>query len=138
MALTIDTASKSGQIKPGAIRTATPFVVGMIGSWLTRRGLNVNDDFLAALLVPAYGYAYYLVARFLEVYVSPKWKYILGLGIATAPATYVTAPAVITTEEGAAVVTEDEPIAPLEPPVEKTAAPTLKPPRQRPPRKSAP
>jgi hypothetical protein len=73
----------NGSLSPSLVRTGTPFLVGLLGSWLTRQGLDVNDDFLSALLVGAYGYGYYFVVRFLEVYASPKWGYILG--IAKAP-----------------------------------------------------
>lgn len=98
------------QMTPGAVRTATPFIIGLLGSWLTRQGLNINDDLLAAVLVPVYGYSYYLVARFLEVYVSPRWKYILGLGIVGTPPVYVDPPAVVTDRAGTEVVGEDQPV----------------------------
>lgn len=93
------------QFTPGAVRTATPFIIGLLGSWLTRQGLNINDDLLAAVLVPAYGFSYYLVARFLEMYASPKWAYILGFGVK--PPVYVEPPAVVTDADGTRTVLRD-------------------------------
>lgn len=89
--------STAPDLKPSFIRTAIPFIVGFLGSWLTRQGLNINDDLLAAALVPAFGYVYYVLARFGEVFVSPKWGYVLG--VKKAPV-YAVPPAVVTDRDG--------------------------------------
>lgn len=65
------------------IRTLVPMLVGLLGSFLTRQGMEINDDFLAAGLTVVIGWLYYVVARFLEVYGNSKWGYILG--VAKAP-----------------------------------------------------
>lgn len=77
------TAPTSG-LTPSLVRTMVPFLVGLLGSWATRQGLDINDDWLAAALTFVFGYGYYVVVRFLEVFASSKWGYILGL--ATGPA----------------------------------------------------
>lgn len=73
----------NGSLSPSLVRTFVPFLVGFVGSFLARHGLNINDDALSAVLVLVIGYLYYVVARFLEVYGSAKWGYILG--VAKAP-----------------------------------------------------
>lgn len=69
----------TGSLSPSLIRTLVPFLVGIVGSWLARHGLGINDDALSAVLVGVIGYLWYVVARFGEVYSSSKWGYILGL-----------------------------------------------------------
>lgn len=92
------TTTPQPDLKPGFIRTATPFIAGLIGSWLTRQGLDINDDFLSAALVFVFGYLYYVVARLGEVYGSSNWSYILGF--TKTRAIYATPPAVVTDETG--------------------------------------
>lgn len=100
-------ASTTPDLKPSLVRTGSPFIVGLIGSWLTRQGLDINDDLLSAALVAVWGYGYYVVARFLEVFSSDKWGYVLG--VRKAPV-YAAVPGVTTvqdTEGTRRVVTDD-------------------------------
>lgn len=74
------TTSASQTLAPSLVRTAVPFLAGLIATWLAERlGLPVDSATVGALLTALFGYAYYVVARFLEVYASSKWGYILGL-----------------------------------------------------------
>lgn len=66
-------------LTPSLVRTLVPFVAGLIGTWLLDRfALNVDNATIGALLTAGVGYLYYVVVRFLEVYGSTKWGYILG------------------------------------------------------------
>jgi hypothetical protein len=63
------------------IRTWVPVAVGALASWLETRGLHIDADALAGLIafLTALSTAvYYLVARLLEKYVSPKFGWLLG------------------------------------------------------------
>lgn len=82
------TPTRGSQLTPGAIRTATPFLVGYLVSFLARHGLDINDDNASYLIGAGGGYAYYFFARLLEVFVSEKWRYVLGLGLAGSTAVY--------------------------------------------------
>jgi hypothetical protein len=104
--MTSPRTSVAAQLRPGAVRTATPFLVGWLVSFLSRQGLDINDDNAAYLIGAVGGYLYFLVARFLEVTVSEKWKYVLGLGLAGGSLpVYVEPPA------STGVVVPDEPLA---------------------------
>jgi hypothetical protein len=93
------------QLRPGAVRTATPFVVGWFVSLASRHGLDINDDNAAYVIGAVGGYLYYLVGRLLEVTVSEKWKYVLGLGLAGSNVpVYVEPPA------NPGVIVPDEPL----------------------------
>lgn len=111
--MTIPAVPATSQFAPSAVRTAVPFVVGLLGSWLARQGLDINDDFLASGLTAALGYAYYVVARFLEVSVNEKWGYILGWKKSPV---YTDLTATVLSDEGAKVVQapQDEPAAPVD------------------------
>lgn len=71
--------SDRSNLAPSLVRTGAPFAVGVVGSWLAQRGLSIDDDVLSTLLVGLIGYLYYVAARFLEVFASPKWGYVLGV-----------------------------------------------------------
>lgn len=63
------------------IRTIVPVVVGMIVSWLSARGVDVDSETTAAaitLLTGAASTAYYLIVRLLEEKVSSKFGLLLG------------------------------------------------------------
>lgn len=105
------TPTTTGDLGPGLKRTLTPYIVGLLGSWLTRQGLDINDDLLSAFLVFAYGYGYYFVVRLGELYGNSKWSYLLGLST-TRPA-YVEPPATVSDAGGTQqIVTPEEPVAP--------------------------
>lgn len=71
--------TSASTIPPSLIRTLVPLLAGLIGTWLVDRfGLPVNGEVAGALVTAGIAYAYYAVARFLEVYASDKWGYILG------------------------------------------------------------
>lgn len=81
-------SSKSAELKPSLIRTLAPFVVGpVLAAIATRLGLPLDeirpDSALyvgvMAAVTGAFGYLYYVLARFAEVFLNPKWGYVLGL-----------------------------------------------------------
>lgn len=64
------------------VRTFTPVVVGQIVAWLSLTGVELDPQFATSLtlLVGALCTgAYYLVARLLETFVTPKFGVLLGL-----------------------------------------------------------
>lgn len=74
------TGETGGTLGPSLVRTGVPFIAGLIGTWLLERfGVEVDTATVGALLTAGIGYLYYVVVRFLEVYGSSKWGYILGL-----------------------------------------------------------
>lgn len=81
-------SSKSAELKPSLVRTLAPFIVGpILAALATRLGLPLDeikpDSALyvgvMAAVTGAFGYVYYVVARFAEVFLNPKWGYVLGL-----------------------------------------------------------
>lgn len=75
----VDRQQPASALTPSLVRTLVPFVAGLIGTWLVDRfALEVDTATIGGLLVAGIGYIYYVVARFLEVYGSTKWGYILG------------------------------------------------------------
>ena len=77
--------SKPVQVTDAVVRTTLlPLVVTLIVDVVLRTtGVDVGS--YQTLVAAAAGYVGYAVVRFLEVYVSPKWGYILGLKVASAP-----------------------------------------------------
>lgn len=72
-------APSGGTLGPSLVRTAVPFLAGLLGTWLLKTfGLDVDSATATALVSAGIGYVYYVVVRFLEVYGSDKWGYILG------------------------------------------------------------
>lgn len=66
-------------LAPSLVRTLLPFLAGLIGAWLVDRfGLPIEGELAGGLVTAAIGYLYYVVARFLEVFASEKWGYVLG------------------------------------------------------------
>lgn len=93
--------TSASTIPPSLIRTLIPLLAGLAGTWLVDKfGLPVNGEVAGALVTAGIAYAYYATARFLEVYASDKWGYILGFRklpvYATPPL-----PAAVVVEEGA-------------------------------------
>lgn len=64
------------------VRTFTPIFVGWVISLFVANGINLDPQFELALttgLTPAFGFIYYFIIRVLEVYVAPKFGWLLGL-----------------------------------------------------------
>ena len=72
----------SGALTPSIVRTGVPLAVGVLVTWLVQRlGFAELDTATSGALVSGVAaWVYYTVIRFLEVYASPKWGYILGIG----------------------------------------------------------
>lgn len=64
------------------VRTLVPIIVGTVLGWAALLGIDVDKEFeplLGALLTGAFGGLYYVGVRLLEVYVTPKLGWLLGL-----------------------------------------------------------
>lgn len=64
------------------VRTFVPLIVGTVLGWFASAGITVDPAFepsLVAGLTAAFGAIYYALVRVLEVYVSPKFGWLLGL-----------------------------------------------------------
>lgn len=64
------------------VRTFTPIIVGAVLGWFTTTGITLDDQFEGAitlLISGALSGVYYVAARLLEVYASPKFGWLLGL-----------------------------------------------------------
>lgn len=81
-------STKSAELKPSLVRTLAPFIVGpILAALATRLGLPLDEIkpdsalyvALMGAITGAFGYAFYAAARFAEVFISPKWGYVLGL-----------------------------------------------------------
>lgn len=63
------------------IRTITPTIAGFIITFLASKGITLDDQFSANLLLLIQGVVtavYYIFVRILEVKVSPKFGWLLG------------------------------------------------------------
>lgn len=64
------------------IRTYVPWLAGVVIAWMVSLGVPLDPDVapaLTALLVLAASAVYYIAARLLETYVSPRFGWLLGL-----------------------------------------------------------
>lgn len=64
------------------VRTFTPIVVGAVLGWFATAGINLDSKFEASLTLLVSGVLsgiYYVAARLLETYVTPKFGWLLGL-----------------------------------------------------------
>ncbi|PVE94982.1 hypothetical protein [Microbacterium sp. TPD7012] len=64
------------------VRTFTPIVVGAVLAWFTTAGIALDPEFETALTLAvggAFAGVYYLAVRLFELYVSPKFGWLLGL-----------------------------------------------------------
>ena len=64
------------------VRTVVPSIVGAVLAALAKSGMTIDSDFelaLTAALTTLFGFIYYAAARILEVYVTPKFGWLLGL-----------------------------------------------------------
>lgn len=81
--MTTQTVPKSAQVTDAVVRTTLlPLVVTFITD-MVLRSTGVDLGPYQVLVAAVAGYAGYAVVRALEVYASPKWGYILGLGLAS-------------------------------------------------------
>lgn len=72
-------------LRASVIRTAVPFLVAWLSTWLPRE-LGITDEQLTAGVALIVGGAWWLIARVLEVYVAPViGRVMLGLGFYGAP-----------------------------------------------------
>lgn len=63
------------------VRTAVPYIVGLLVTLAAKAGLDLDDGTLqsiGALLTVAIGTAYYAAVRELETRFSPAWGWLLG------------------------------------------------------------
>lgn len=72
----------SGALTPSIVRTGVPLVVGLIVTWAVQKLglLDLDTATSGAVTSGIAAWIYYTMIRFLEVYASPKWGYILGIG----------------------------------------------------------
>lgn len=64
------------------VRTFTPIIVGAVLGWFTTSGITLDPEFETALTLvigALFAGLYYLAVRVFEVYVSPKFGWLLGL-----------------------------------------------------------
>ena len=65
------------------VRTIVPIIVGGVLAWLAARGITPLDSEmhtnLTAVLTVALSGLYYVAVRLLEVYVAPRFGWLLGL-----------------------------------------------------------
>ena len=75
----VEVQTPAGTLAPSLVRTLLPFLAGLLGTFLLDQfAIEVDSNATTALLTAGIGYLYYAAARFLEVYGSDKWGYILG------------------------------------------------------------
>lgn len=64
------------------IRTFVPVLVGQIMTWSATQGILDNDGSISALLITTltlfFTTAYYTIVRLCEVYLSPKFGWLIG------------------------------------------------------------
>lgn len=71
----------SGGLTPSIVRTSIPLLVGLLATYVVDLiGPKIDTVTAGALITAGGSWVYYFVARLLEVYASPKWGYILGIG----------------------------------------------------------
>lgn len=65
------------------VRTYVPWIVGVILGWLVSLGIPLDPEVEAQLTIVIMGattFVWYALVRIFEVYVSPKFGWLLGLG----------------------------------------------------------
>lgn len=93
--------TSASTIPPSLIRTLIPLLAGLLGTFLVDKlGVPVNGEVAGALVTSGIAYTYYAVARFLEVYGSDRWGYILGFRKLPLYATPPLPTAVVVTDSG--------------------------------------
>lgn len=64
------------------VRTFTPIIVGAVLGWFTTTGITLDPEFetsLTLVIGALFAGLYYLAVRLFELYVSPKFGWLLGL-----------------------------------------------------------
>lgn len=64
------------------VRTLTPIIAGALVAWLVARGIPVDDEFKASIVIAltaAFQAVYYIAVRLFELYITPKLGWLLGL-----------------------------------------------------------
>lgn len=64
------------------VRTFTPIIVGAVLGWFATAGITLDPEFEGAvtlLVSGALSGVYYVAVRLLEIYVTPKFGWLLGL-----------------------------------------------------------
>lgn len=74
-----DLTDLENRIGASLIRTATPYVVGLIASFLLSKGLKIDSSLLTEGVGFVIGTSYYALARVLETRLGPLWGRLLGL-----------------------------------------------------------
>lgn len=78
---TTEVVTPGGSVSPSLIRTLVPLLVGaVVTSLIDRFAVEIDTTVVAAFVTVVVSWVYYAVVRFLEVYSSPRWSYILGVG----------------------------------------------------------
>lgn len=76
---TPDPQTASSTLAPSFVRTFVPILAGLFGTFLLDQfALNLDENLASAFIAAAITAIYYVVARFLEVFASDKWGYVLG------------------------------------------------------------
>jgi hypothetical protein len=70
----------TSDLETSLVRTLIPVIVGAVAGWLAHHGIHEPLVLITSVIT----YAYYLIARILEHYLSPKFGWLLGA--AKAPA----------------------------------------------------
>ncbi|MET4780795.1 hypothetical protein [Glaciihabitans sp. UYNi722] len=82
MSTTSPIASTASAFWSSIVRTFVPIIVGAVVAFLVSAGINLDGQFevlLTTLLTGVFTAIYYLLVRIFEVYVSPKFGWLLGL-----------------------------------------------------------
>ena len=66
------------KILASVIRTVVPVIVGVLVASAAKVGFHLTDDTFTGVVTTGVTAAYYTIARGLEVYVGPRWGWLLG------------------------------------------------------------
>lgn len=64
------------------VRTVVPLIVGAVIGWFVAAGITLDKEFESALtlvLMGVFQALYYLAVRLLEMYVNPRFGWLLGI-----------------------------------------------------------
>lgn len=81
--------SAAAVLYASVVRTVVPYIVGVILGWAAAAGIEPDEKLegaIALALSALFGTLWYVAARILETYVSPRFGWLLGL--AKSPDTY--------------------------------------------------
>lgn len=74
-----DLKALAGQVLAGLVRTAVPLVVAFLANLGLVKTLGLTDDQLTNAVSLVLGALYWLIVRLLEVYVAPRFGWLLGI-----------------------------------------------------------